>query len=76
MLLFIKKCEATKAEGGRSLHQIALAAFLVFGKELCNVSERFNIDFGLKTGLNKGEAGYALLAGVTCSLRRNYHAYG
>ena len=51
-------------------------AFLVLEKKPGTVSVRIAVDFDLKTALNKGQADYALLAGITCSLRRIYHAYG
>lgn len=37
----------------------------LLGGVIYSVSENFDIDFGVKTGLNKAEADYTLLAGIT-----------
>jgi len=36
----------------------------LLGGAICNVTENFDVDFGVKTGLNKAEADYTLLAGI------------
>ncbi len=45
---------------GSHVHPLFLLGGVIY-----SVSENFDIDFGVKTGLNKAEADYALLAGIT-----------
>ena len=45
---------------GSHVHPLFLLGGLIY-----SVNENFDIDFGVKTGLNKAEADYTLLAGIT-----------
>jgi len=41
------------------VHPIFLLGGLIY-----KINENFSVDLGLKTGLNKGEADYTVLAGI------------